>query len=145
MIRNRFHCAFIHRLGLRLSEARPWGNNPVLGLLAAARTGARLDAAGIDSLFGLASGKIGLDVHGALTREVLAPFELIRIGKAHDYELGVSLVFQCLCHVVQHCLAGVVDPPGPSFVRIAAVAEFAGLRRWRRRSLDRHLGVGGGG
>src|SRR5205807_3256936 len=89
MIRNRFHCAFIHRLGLRLSEARPWGNNPVLGLLAAARTGARLDAAGIDSLFGLASGKIGLDVHGALTREVLAPFELIRIGKAHDYELGV--------------------------------------------------------
>src|SRR5438105_3972595 len=126
------HLRFIHRGGVGFVEGGAFRHNPDLIPHSAGTTGHDLNAAGINSLLVFTRGQVSLGVHSALRRQVLAL--LFTIGLADDDCLGVGVLLQAVCNLIQNGLGGVIDA-GVVFLE-GDFIQLAGLRRWWR-----HLNV----
>src|SRR5208282_5881526 len=137
MIRNRQYLRLIYRgRSAGLGERRSSRNDPLFRSRRAGVSSAGLDAAWVDVLFRLASRDVELHVDRALRRQVLTPF--LRTSIPDDDQLGVWILLQLECNIVQFGLAGVIDAPRFLLVRIRALVHLGGLR-WRRwRIFNRH-------
>src|ERR1700679_860814 len=111
MIRDLLHFRLINRhctVGLR--EGCASRNDPLLRTRRAGVSGASLDATWVNVLLCFAARDVSLHVERALSRQVLTFFGWTRV--ANNDQLGVRILLQLECNIVQFGLAGVIDTPG---------------------------------